>query len=374
MKIDKLHFENDSWVVEAKECDSSLVDIVFVFGDIEALESINHTQVLRELYPNAHVVGTSTAGNILDDKVSEYQAVASAVSFDKASVAINSSVINKDSIEKDAKALVDDLEQENLKHVFVLAQGLNIDGSKLVKGLNKDRSISITGGMSADDRKFEKTFVFADDDCEDSMAVAVGFYGDSIHAKVGCKAGWDEFGATRIVTKSVDNVVYEIDDKPAIELYEKYLGEYIKDLPASGLLFPLSIKTNENDKNEVIRVMMGINEDKSIVFAGDVPNGSTVRLMKTNIENLIDGSALVAQSIEKHNDKRALALTVSCSGRKSVLNQLSSEEVEVVQDILNESTQVIGFYAYGEIAPFSDDLLDCKLHNQTMTITTIYED
>ena len=153
-----------------------------------------------------------------------------------------------------------------------------------------------------------------------------------------------------------------------------YLGEYIKDLPASGLLFPLSVKTDSNDKNEVIRVMMGINEDESIIFAGDIPQGSEVRLMKTNIDNLVDGAALVANSIKPYNSKRSLTLTASCSGRRSVLKQLADEEIEVMQKILGENSQMVGLYSYGEIAPFSNDLLNCKLHNQTMTITTIYED
>jgi len=374
MKIDKLHFENENWVVEAKECAADSVDIVFVFGEFQTIKSKNHTKLLKTLYPNAYIVGTSTSGNILDDVVSEYKAVASAVSFSKSKVAVNSRVIRATSIMEDAKTLIDDLDQDGLKHVFVLSQGFNMNTSLIVKGLNSDRIYPISGGIAADDNKFIETIVFSDSDRSDNLAVAIGFYGESLESRVGCKAGWDEFGAVRVVTRSEGNVVYEIDNKPALELYEKYLGEYIKDLPISGLLFPLNVRTNTNDKNEVIRVMMGINEDKSIVFAGEVPQDAEVRLMKTNIDNLIDSSSLVADSIEPYNDKRSLALTVSCTGRMSVLNQLADEEIEVIQNSLTQKTQVVGFYSYGEIAPFSDDLLDCKLHNQTMTITVIYED
>lgn len=375
MKIDKLHFENLHWIVEdINECDSNAVDIVFVFGDLETVKNHNHNDLLKKIYPNAHIVGTSTAGNILDDGLSEYSAVATAISFDKAKVAVNSSVMHSDSLEEDAKALIENLDQDGLKHVFVLVQGLKIDASELVKGFNADKNVTITGGVSADSLKFEDTYVFCNESTDINMAVAVGFYGESLHIGIGCKAGWKEFGAQRVVTRSDGNVVYEIDNKPALELYERYLGEYIKDLPASGLLFPLSIKTDESEKNEVIRVMMGINEDNSIIYAGDVPQGSIVRLMKTNIDNLIDGAALSANSIKPYNHKRSLSFAVSCSGRLSVLKQLADEEVEVMQDILTEKSQLIGFYSYGEIAPFSNDLLNCKLHNQTMTLTTIFED
>ena len=254
-----------------------------------------------------------------------------------------------------------------------MADGLKINGSELVKGLNSIFDVSVTGGLAGDDLTFEQTLVFADGPATEMSAVAIGFYGENLHVSVGCKAGWEEFGAKRIVTKSEGNVIYEIDNKPALGLYEAYLGRYIKDLPASGLLFPLNIQEYEGD-NEVIRVMMGINEDKSIIFAGDIPEGSTVRLMKTNIDNLIDGSSLVANTIQPYNQKRSLALTVSCSGRRSVLKQLVDEEIDVLHDILGDNSQVVGFYSFGEIAPFSDNVQDCKLHNQTMTLTVIYEE
>lgn len=375
MKIDKLHFENGDWLLEGQsECVSESVDIVFVFADIQAVREHDHTQLLKQKYPNAHIVGTSTAGNILDDIVSDYEGVATAISFDKGHVLVKRvNALDNDTLYETAQELGNSLPKENLRHVFAMADGLKINGSQLVKGLNSVLDVSVTGGLAGDDLSFIQTLVFADGDAEEMSAVLIGFYGESIHVSVGCKAGWEEFGAERIVTKSEDNVIYEIDNKPAIELYEAYLGDYIKDLPASGLLFPLNIKEYEGD-NEVIRVMMGINEDKSIVFAGDVPQGSTVRLMKTNVDNLVDGSYLVANTIKPYNEKRSLALTVSCSGRRSVLKQLVDEEIEALHNILGENSQIAGYYSFGEIAPFTDDVLNCKLHNQTITLTVIYED
>ncbi len=375
MNIETLHFEDKDWLLHGeRECDNESVDIVFVFADRALISAYDHTSLLKKKYPNAHIVGTSTAGNILDDTVSEYPGVATAVSFDKGHVELRSiNNLKNEGLQEMAQELASSIPQEGLRHVFVLTDGLKINGSELVKGLNSILDVSVTGGLAGDDLSFEQTLVFADGPAQEMSAVAVAFYGESIHTRIGCKAGWEEFGAKRTVTRSQGNVLYEIDNRPALELYEAYLGDYIKDLPASGLLFPLNVQEYEGD-HEVIRVMMGINEDKSIVFAGDIPEGSTVRLMKTNIDNLIDGSALVANTIRPYNDKRSLALTVSCSGRRSVLKQLVDEEIEVLHEILGENTQVVGFYSFGEIAPFSDNILDCKLHNQTMTLTVIYED
>ena len=375
MKIDKLYFKDQVWHIDdAGECDKSKVNIVFVFGDIDVVKSYKHSDLLKEIYPNAHIVGTSTSGNIIDDHVSEYGAVATAISFDNGSVDINTIFPSDDKLLEDAKSLVKGLKQDGLKHIFVLSKGLGINGSELVRGMNEYSDVSITGGLAGDGNVYKETFLFANDVAQENLVVAIGFYGDSLNFEVGCKAGWEEFGAKRTITSSYGNVIKEIDSKPALELYKKYLGEYIKELPASGLLFPLSIQMDKESTNEVVRVMMGINEDGSIIFAGDVPQGASVRLMKTNIDNLIDGSEIVANSIKRYNDKRSLALTVSCTGRLSVLRQLADEEIEVVQNVLGNNTQVVGFYSYGEIAPFSNDLLNCQLHNQTMTVTTIYED
>ncbi len=231
----------------------------------------------------------------------------------------------------------------------------------------------MTGGLAGDGYKFERTVVLADGKAKERQAVAIGFYGESLGISVGCETGWEEFGAERVVTRSEGNVVYEIDNKPALKLYEDYLGEFIKDLPISGLRFPLNIREYEGDK-EVVRVMMHINEDKSLLFAGDVPQGSTVRLMKTNVNNLVEGSEQVSKLIKKHNDKTAFALAVSCSGRRSVLKQMVDEELNVIKHTLGDQVHIGGFYSYGELAPFSDNLFDCKLHNQTMTLTVIYED
>lgn len=375
MKIDKLHFKDNDWILDGEiECDSNDVDIVFVFGDIQLIREHDHTALLKQKYPNANIVGTSTAGNILDDVVSEYPGVATAVSFDKGHVVLKSAhSLENETLYETAQELAASLPKEGLRHVFVMADGLKINGSQLVKGLNSILDVSVTGGLAGDDLSFEQTLVFADGPADEMSAVIIGFYGEGIHISVGCKAGWEEFGAERTVTRSEGNIIYEIDNKPVLELYEAYLGDYIKDLPASGLLFPLNVKEYEGD-HEVIRVMMGINKDRSIIFAGDIPQGSTVRLMKTNVDNLIDGSSLVANLIQPYNQKRSLALTVSCSGRRSVLKQLVDEEIDVLYNTLGENSQVVGFYAFGEIAPFTDNIVDCKLHNQTMTLTVIYEE
>jgi hypothetical protein len=176
-----------------------------------------------------------------------------------------------------------------------------------------------------------------------------------------------------VITRSTANVLYELDGQPALALYRKYLGEYARDLPASGLLFPLSLGTEAGES--VVRTILGVNEaEHSLTFAGDMPEGGHARLMKANFDRLIDGAVGAAQTCyaATGNTSPDLALLISCVGRKLVLKQRIEEEVEGVQDVLGQQAVLAGFYSYGEISPFTPSA-KCELHNQTMTITTLSE-
>lgn len=125
----------------------------------------------------------------------------------------------------------------------------------------------------------------------------------------------------------------------------------------------------------MVRTILGIDEDAgSLIFAGDLPEGAVARLMKANMDRLIDGAnGAAGESYEAVGSVTPdLAILISCVGRKLVLNQRVEEEVESVRDVLGEEPVLAGFYSYGEIAPFST-AARCELHNQTMTITTFTE-
>lgn len=378
MNIETLIFEDNNWSTHSSNLEESNRDkanIVFVFGTTDAIKEPQRFNEIKEIYPNAEIVGSSTSGNIVAAEVSEYELTATAVYLEKSSVEISyKSFDENDDVEELSKELIEKLPKENLKHIFVMSDGLLINGSELVRGINKvTKNTTVTGGMAGDGARFEETYVIANDVAKQSTIVAIGFYGDNIHIGSGCFAGWSEFGAQRTITKSKANVLYEIDGEPALDLYKKYLGELAKELPNSGLRFPLSIKQDENSP-EIIRTLLAINEEEgSITYAGDVPEGYSARLMKADIDMLIDGAGKAASAIDATNEKTALGLIVSCVGRKIVMDYLVDDELEEVQEILGENVKLTGFYSYGEIAPFEEDIVNCQLHNQTMTLTAIYE-
>lgn len=375
MHIDTLTYDGEWKPIKEKIADKAKACIVFAFGDSDILRLEAVFESLKRLYPGAHIVGASSAGHILGHRIAAAPVVATAVQFDKSAVRTASADFAPgDDVAAIATSLIAQLDREDLKHVFVLSDGLHLNGSDLVRGLTAySGHFSVTGGMAGDGARFQETFVLSDAPAKTRRIAAVGFYGADLVISHGCHAGWREFGSDRMITKSQGNVLHELDHQPALDLYKTYLGEFADDLPNSGMRFPLSIR-RQGGEPEVIRTLLAIDEkNKSITFAGDVPEGYLARLMKPDVDMLIDGAKLAAQQITQVPGGQALGLVVSCMGRKIVMSQLVEEELDALEAVLGDQVELTGFYSYGEIAPFANRRDQCQLHNQTMTLTAIYE-
>ena len=192
---------------------------------------------------------------------------------------------------------------------------------------------------------------------------------------VGCGSlgGWDSFGPERQITRSAGNVLYELDGQSALALYKRYLGDHAADLPPRGCCSRCRC-ARASVSAPVVRTILSVNEaEQSLTFAGDVPVGGYVRLMKANFDRLIDGAVGAGRvSTDALGAPVDLALLISCVGRRMVLRQRVEEEVEGVRDIVGPGAAITGFYSYGEISPFTPKAR-CELHNQTMTVTTFAE-
>jgi hypothetical protein len=351
---------------------SALADLVLVFADDAFFQTEACYIQLHGLFPQAHIVGCSSSGNVMGVEISDGNMVATVVRFAHSSVRMATDDVRPGvSAYELGVELMAELADPGLRHAFILSDGLQVNGSELAKGLNQ-AGIPVTGGLAGDGTRFGRTWVMADAQACTGRIAALGFYGN-ITIKSGCFAGWEEFGAERIVTRSLGNVVYEIDSEPALSLYKKYLGEQAAELPASGLRFPLSIQASRTEK-ALTRTLLAVDEaEQSLTFAGDVPQGYLCKLMRTNLDNLIDSAGFAANAAQAENpDATGLCLLVSCVGRRLVMGQLTGEELDIVQEKLGNGTAIAGFYSYGELAPFSD-VMQCQLHNQTMTLTTFYE-
>jgi len=376
--------EQRKWTKEAgwqKVSDSNLFDLtqlVFLFGDTTLLKDVNLFKDLKSFYPNANIISGSTAGEIIGTEVLDGSLVVTGVYFNNTRLSFAKTKIAKmeDSL-KAGEDLARSLRKEGLKHVLVLSDGLHVNGTKLVNGLTSilPKNVAVTGGLTGDQDRFKETVVGLNSPAEADTIAVVGFYGDSLKIGYGSMGGWDSFGPERLVTKSSANVLYELDGKSALELYKRYLGDQAKGLPSSGLLFPLSLR-KEGKETGLVRTILSVDEKEgSMTFAGDVPEGYYVRLMKANFERLVDGAEGAAKmsNVPFSTSHPDLAILISCVGRKLVLKQRVEEEVERVQEVLGNTTTMTGFYSYGEICPVTPTEKQCELHNQTMTITTFSE-
>jgi hypothetical protein len=274
------------------------------------------------------------------------------------------------------EVLAGQLDPDGLVHILVLSEGVTVNGSALVAGLQQHlpAKVGITGGLAGDGDRFQETLLLWNGKVESHSIVVLGFYGTRLRVGSGSYGGWEAFGPYRQVTRSSGNRLYELGGWLALPLYQAYLGEQAPDLPAAGLLFPLSVMTTASEK-PVVRTLLAIHEaDQSITFAGDVPEGSYARVMRTTIPQLVAGAMKAAKTSAEPLGTRSteLAVLISCVGRKLVLQQRVEEEVRGVRQVLGERAVLTGFYSYGEIAPFTPGTL-CRLHNQTMTITTFAE-
>ena len=351
--------------------------MVLAFAAPEYIHNQEPLDKLKQVFPRSKLIGCSSAGEIMQSSVADGSIVVAVLRFDRTEIkSATAPVPTSEDSYSAGQSIAQQLNSEGLKGVFVLSPGTAVNGSDLIKGIHSivPVTIPVTGGLAADGGRFEQTWTFIAGEVYTNKVAAIGFYGDRIRIGFGSGGGWDIFGPERRVTSSSGNVLYALDDKPALALYKRYLGDRARGLPATALLFPLAIRSEDTNGGEVVRTILSVDENQqSMTFAGDIPAGSRAQLMKANVDRLIDGALAAAQRarLADVNGHEMLSIAVSCVGRRFVMSGRTDEELEVTLDSMPQGVQQIGFYSYGEIAPIEGKASD--LHNQTMTLTTMYE-
>ena len=377
MKIEQKQYKNGVWQTKLSEITAASCQLVIVFGAPELVLQPDIYNYLSNEYRNSQIVFASTAGEIINDSVLDSTIISTAIEFEKTKIqCLKTNIHQHENSYEAGKYLAKKLPSTNLQGIFIISDGTLVDGGEFTRGLNENckHPVPITGGLAGDAARFQKTLTGLNEIPAQGNIIAVGFYGSHLLIGHGSLGGWDEFGYEREITKSNKNILYELDGKNALELYKNYLGDYVNELPGSALLFPLSIREKNSDKYLIRTILAVDNENQSMVFAGNIPQGCKARLMRANINKLIEASAIAAKnSIEVMGlVKPQLTIMISCVGRKIILDSRTGEEVESAMSIIGEDVPISGFYSYGGISPFAAGL-PCELHNQTMTITTFAE-
>jgi hypothetical protein len=350
--------------------------LVLAFGSVQALKGAGGA--LAAAFPDAHRAGCSTAGEISAAGVADGSLVVTAIALDSARVQqVSTELANMDDSRAAGNRLAKGLQGDGLRAIFVLGQGVQINGSAMLAGMTDvvGAGIPITGGLAGDGGAFSCTWVLDNHGVSHTRLVCLGFYGEGLQFAHGSFGGWSPFGPARKVTRCDHNVLYELDGEPALAVYKRYLGEHAKGLPGSGLLFPFAMLGSDHSELGLIRTILGVDEAAgSLILAGDIAPDGYLKLMHASTDALVDGAEAAAQAAQSMYAATGpgLALLVSCVGRKLVMGGRVDEEVEAVGDVFGQGATLAGFYSNGEISPFVAQT-DCKLHNQTMTITYLSE-
>lgn len=352
--------------------------LVLAFGASALIERPGPLHELSAAFPKACIAGCSTAGEIAGRRILDGAVSLAVAAFASTELRRTSALLPdaSHSYEVGRAVALSLLRERRPRAMLVFSDGVGVNGSELLRGINAITrgEVIVTGGLAGDGDRFQRTWVLDDGHAQTGRVTAVGLYGERLQVGFGSGGGWDIFGPERHVTKSKANILYEIDNTPALALYKRYLGERASGLPATALLFPLAMRRTTTDDQRLVRTILSVNEvEQSLTFAGDVPEGHLVQLMRANFDRLVEGAADAArQSLSVDvGASPTLAVAISCVGRRLVLGERAEEEVEVVRNALPDNTGLLGFYSYGEFSPRG--LGSCELHNQTMTLTTLSE-
>ena len=353
--------------------------LVLIFGSLRLLQHQPFLDHLYRSFPAAQIVGCSTAGEISSAGVGQGSVVVTAIRFRESSFRVTTAELSGMTHSYAAgEQLARGLHGIALKAVLVLGQGVNINGSALVKGMAAilGQQMPIFGGLAGDDDAFKATAILGAAGLSASSLIAVGFYGDKLVHSCGSFGGWQPFGLEQKVTRCSGNILHQLDGEPALTVYKRHLGDYAKGLPAAGLLFPFEMVPRRGEPNGLIRSILGIDEaSDSLILAGEIDPDSYLRLMFAQTDRLVEGAEVAAQRTKDAlpaGTAAGLALLISCVGRRLVMGSRVQEEVEAVATVLGAKVTLSGFYSYGEICPVLATG-DCQLQNQTMTIAYLAE-
>lgn len=390
MQLQTCHYSGERWEPALPHDLDGPTTLVLAFA---APEWRDQPQVLSDLaaaFPQSVLLGCSTSGEIRGTEVHDASISLAIARFEYTQLRFASTDIlgATDSHAAGARLAAELTGPDappDLRAVFVLSDGLGVNGTPLVDGLSHGlpAGVLVTGGLAGDGSRFERTWVLEGGRARSGRVCAVGLYGQRLHAGHGCGGGWSDFGPERRITSSEGNVLFELDGKPALPLYKSYLGDRASELPGAALLFPLAVRSDASEGHReggreadtLVRTILSIDESRqSLTFAGDVPAGGVARLMRASTDKLIvSAGAAGDQACQALSGERpTLAISISCVGRRLVLGERTDEEVETVSEVLPQRSAHVGFYSYGEISPAVSGGAS-GLHNQTMTVTVLAE-
>lgn len=345
-------FINDKQIPNTNQV---LIQIFYSGADKKRVEEINNS--INTFLPNASIVGTSTAGVVFEGKIVDNIITVSFSIFESATVK------SKSFLSAEIQSIVDSLEKDcitsDTKLLIMFANTFTFDASALLQTLeDKYPHIIIAGGNAGDDFRYEECYVFSNGNQSDIAIAAID--SKTLSVQTDYLFNWETIGESMCVTKSLGAIVYTIENKTALEIYEEYLGKDVVDnILEYGSEFPLIF--NDNGIT-VARALVAFNaEDGSMTFAGNIPQGIDVKFGFGNIEHIKKKNK--QNLLEKYKHRQESMFIYTCAARRHMLGEFLSDEISTLNSIAPNT----GFVTYGE---FFHNKISCN--NNLLNITTTF--
>lgn len=326
---------------------------------------------------NIDMLGCSTAGEIVNDELAEESIVVllmdmnrdyysiQTVSYDIDKVYSNSLTIGnfaKDKFENPA--------------LVVMSGGISVDAGKIIAGLKYGigKEVPIYGGLAADDLQMDKTYAFSNNFLTANGLSILIIDTDKIEVSGLASSGWEAFGGINTITKSEGNIVYSINDEPALDAFKKQFG--FDESPESKENLLLTIQTNypfqiiREDGTKVLRTPIVIDEEnRALIMAGGVEQGDHFKFSNSPGFEVIEQTVEEFKSLKQNRPEADALVLFSCKGRHGAFGPVLEEEVEGLYNYWKKP--MIGFLSYGEIGNTKNGV--CEFHNETCSLMILKE-
>jgi signal transduction histidine kinase len=341
-----------------------LLQIFTGICDMEYIKRLIYS--IKEIVPNIKIIGSTTSGEIIDDSVTEYSTILSFSIFENTQIKTHYTPKDKDGSYATSQKLISKFNKnKKAKVAITFTDGIDINGEDYLEGFTEyDKDLIVSGGMAGDNTKFIETFIFTEDEVLNNGAVVALLYNPNLVVNRHTSFGWVKIGKKLTITKSKDNIVYEIDGMKAVDIFTKYLGENISSqLPRMGISFPFVINRGGLD---IMRAVVGKGENDSLIFAGNLREGEEVTFSYGNLEMILNEKDKLKNSNLLNYSETIFVY--SCMARRILMGHNIIEELSPLSNI----TTVSGFFTYGEFYS-NQNINQNELLNQTMTILSLSE-
>ena len=360
-------------------------NLIFVFSTV-AYDQEKMLEGVRSVSKEIPLVGCSTSGEIATEgPVSKHVAVM-ALNSDTIKFTIGlGKGVGVDSHKAGAMVAKDvqGKTEETLSLFMMLPDGLTGNGAAIVRGVQEvlGKNFPIMGGSAGDDFAFKKTYEYYQDQVLTDAVVGVGFSG-KFSWGVGVRHGWEPIGLPMKVTKAEGAKLIEINNRPALSIYEDYFGKRAEELVKEPIAkmaytYPLGMSV-EGSPELLIRDVVIANEKGEITCAAEIPEGSEIRLMLGDHEKAMQAAKEAAEGAlaQLKGAKPKAVFVFDCMARCKLLGSRIGEEIIAIQNVLGKEVPLIGFYTYGEQAPLGGVIgPECfsVFHNETMALMALGE-